>query len=76
MAINNQTTGDDGEAIRTLRGLALLRAAGVLSEPAYTNAYRRLNRATGHPCDRCGNPPAQLRRGSAIYCGRCYLETT
>jgi len=67
--------GDDGDVIRDLRNLRLLRAAGVLSEQEYGRAYGIINRAVGKPCDRCGQPPAQSRRGSAIYCGRCYQET-
>jgi hypothetical protein len=67
---------DTGEAVAHLRDLTLLHAAGVLDDAAYRTACLRLDRATGLPCNRCGQRPAQLKRDRLVYCGRCFLETT
>jgi len=71
--VANQSIPD---AVETLRGLRLLRDAGVISASHYQKGYRIVDRTAGVACA-CGHIPAVVSPpdGSPAVCAACWEAT-
>ena len=71
--MTTQSIPEDDGVFQTLRAIAMLRNAGVITEAHYRNGFHILNRAAGKRCI-CGTIPAvvTLPDGVTVLCGPCW----